>query len=66
MDVDRQAKLKQKRRAAALKAAFTKGPEERSRTAKMANYTMKHGKNDAKNPYSKENYYPGGIKPRTN
>jgi hypothetical protein len=51
------------RRAAALKAAKTKGPEERSRTAKMANWTMKHGKNDAENPYSKKNYYTSGFKP---
>src|SRR5258707_818951 len=57
MDAGEQAK--RKRRAAALKAAETKGPEERSRTAKMAIYTMRHGKNDAQNPYSKENYYAG-------
>jgi hypothetical protein len=35
---------------AGLKAAETKGPEERSREAHMAAWTRKHGKDDAKNP----------------
>jgi hypothetical protein len=43
------------RRQAGLKAAETKGPSERSRAAKMAAWTRKHGKNDAENPFSKEN-----------
>jgi hypothetical protein len=63
--VDADEHAKRKRSAAAHKAAETKGPEERSRTAKMANYTMKHGKNDAQNPHSKENHYPGGAKPES-
>jgi hypothetical protein len=44
-------------RRAGRKAVDTKGPVERSRISSMANWTMKHGKNDAENPYSKENYY---------
>jgi hypothetical protein len=40
-----------------VKAAKTKGPIERRRAAKMARRTMKHGKDDVKNPYSKSNYY---------
>jgi hypothetical protein len=43
------------RRAAGIKAAETKGPEERKRAANMAAWTKKHGKNDATNPYSKQN-----------
>jgi hypothetical protein len=58
MDADEQVQRKQKRRAAALKAAVSKGPEERSRESLMANWTMKHGKDDALNPYSKESYRP--------
>jgi hypothetical protein len=45
-----------KYRQAGLKAAETKGPEERSREAHMAAWTRKHGKDDAKNPWSKQNY----------
>jgi hypothetical protein len=63
MGAEELARLKQKRSAAGHKAAETKGPVERSRTAYMANWTMKHGKNDAENPFSKENYYPRGSKP---
>ena len=44
---------KRRRRNAGLKAAETKGPEERKREALMAAWTRKHGKNDAANPYSK-------------
>ena len=44
-----------KNRIAGLLAAETKGPEERNRAALMAAWTRKHGKNDALNPYSKEN-----------
>jgi hypothetical protein len=46
-----------KRKQAGIKAADTKGREERVRAAKMARYTRQHGKNDAANPYSRENYY---------
>jgi predicted RNase H-like HicB family nuclease len=46
-------------RQAGLKAAHTKGPEERTRAAFMANWTRQHGKNDAKNPYSRQNYTSG-------
>ena len=44
---------KRRRRNAGLKAAETKGPEERKRAALMAAWTRKHGKNDAANPHSK-------------
>ena len=44
-----------KHRQAGLKAALTKGPEERRRAAKMAAWTRKHGKDDARNPFSKQN-----------
>jgi hypothetical protein len=44
---------KRRRRNAGLKAAETKGPEERKREALMAAWTRKHGKNDAANPHSK-------------
>jgi hypothetical protein len=37
------------------KAAETKGKIERVREAKMAAWTRKNGKNDAVNPYSKQN-----------
>jgi hypothetical protein len=47
-----------RRREAALQAADRKGPSERSREAKMAAWTRKHGKNDAANPYSRENANP--------
>ncbi len=60
MNEDEQTK--RRRRSAALKAALNKGPAERSRESKMALSTMKHGKNDAENPYSKENYRPGASK----
>jgi hypothetical protein len=41
----------------AQKAVETKGKDERSRAAHMANWTRQNGKDDAKNPYSRENYY---------
>jgi hypothetical protein len=47
---------KMRRRNAGLKAAETKGPEERKREGLMAAWTRQHGKNDAANPYSKQNY----------
>jgi hypothetical protein len=37
---------------AALRAAKTKGPLERTREALMAVWTRKHGKDDSRNPYS--------------
>lgn len=43
-------------RRAARRAAATKGPEERHRAALMAHWTIKYGKNDARNPYSRENW----------
>jgi len=46
---------KRRRRNAGLKAAETKGPDERRREALMAAWTRKNGKNDAVNPYSKQN-----------
>jgi hypothetical protein len=46
--------VKHRRRNAGLKAAETKGPDERKRAALMAAWTRKHGKNHAANPYSKE------------
>jgi hypothetical protein len=48
---------KRKHRDAGLKAAATKGEEERKRAARMAAWTRKNGKNDKANPYSAENYY---------
>jgi hypothetical protein len=54
--------LERKRREAALKAVDTKGPSERSRAAKMAAWTRKHGKNDAVNPFSKQNANPGPMR----
>jgi hypothetical protein len=44
---------RRQRRNAGLKAAETKGPEERKRAALMPAWTRKHGKNDAANPHSK-------------
>ena len=41
----------------AQKAADTKGAIERKRAARMANWTRKHGKDDAKNPHSRQNTY---------
>ena len=58
MNADEKAKLQQRYQSAAEKAVETKGPEERSRASKMASWTRVHGKDDAKNPYSKENYRP--------
>jgi hypothetical protein len=48
---------KRNNREAGLKAAATKGAEERKRAAHMAAWTRKNGKNDKANPYSAENYY---------
>jgi hypothetical protein len=39
----------------AQKAIETKGPIERKRAARMAAWTKKHGKDDAKNPHSRQN-----------
>jgi len=44
---------KRRRRNAGLKAAETKGSEERKRGARMAAWMRKHGKNDAANPHSR-------------
>ena len=41
-----------------VKAAITKGPIELSRAAKAAAWTRQNGKrDDANNPYSRQNYY---------
>lgn len=56
--VDEQALKKHKQRQAGLKAAETKGAEERSRAAKAAAWTRRHGKDDAANPFSRENQPP--------
>ena len=40
------------------KAAETKRPIERKRAARMAAWTKKHGKDDAKNPHSRQNTGP--------
>jgi hypothetical protein len=50
-----QSKSPQTRSNAAKKAADTKGAAERSREARAANWTRKHGKNDAVNPHAKQN-----------
>jgi len=55
---EKEAAKKMRRRNAGLKAAETKGPEERKRKGLMAAWTRQHGKNDAANPYSKRNYSP--------
>jgi len=47
---------KRKRHNAGIKAAETKGPEERKREGLMGAWTREHVKNDAENPYSKQNY----------
>jgi hypothetical protein len=45
-----------KHHQAGLKAAATKGVEERWRAANMAAWTRKHGKDDAEHPFSEQNY----------
>jgi hypothetical protein len=50
-----------KHRQAGFQAALTKGLEERRRAAKMAAWTRKHGKDDARNPFSKQNYVPSAF-----
>jgi hypothetical protein len=40
------------------KAVATKGKIELERAGKMAAWTRMNGKNDAENPYAKQNYYP--------
>jgi hypothetical protein len=42
--------------AGGLKASATKGKEEEIRAAAMRAWTIEHGKNDAANPYSGQNY----------
>jgi hypothetical protein len=51
-----------KYRRAGLAASDTKGALERTRAALMAAWTREHGKDDLKNPYSKQNY--GELNPR--
>jgi len=55
--MEMQEQKSQKASAAAFKANETSGPKERSRKAKMANWTRTHGKDDDKNPFSFQNYY---------
>jgi hypothetical protein len=43
-------------KSAGRKAVETKGKIELSRAAKMAAWTKLNGKNDAENPFSKQNY----------
>jgi len=54
MDEDKHESTSPK--TAGQKAAETKGRIERVREAKMAAWTRTNGKNDALNPYSKQNY----------
>jgi hypothetical protein len=55
----REAKAELERRVGPAAAAVdTKGASERRRASLMANWTTRHGKNDAANPYSKENMKP--------
>jgi hypothetical protein len=49
---------KRKQKEAGRKAVETKGEAELSRAANKAAWTRKHGKNDAQNPYTKENANP--------
>jgi hypothetical protein len=57
--MDEVQRKKHKHRQAGLKAAETKGPEERRRAALMAAWSKKHGKGKPANPYSKQNYRGG-------
>jgi hypothetical protein len=54
MTEEERRRKKLKRSAAGHKASETKGPEERSRAAKAAAWTQKHGRDDAKNPYARK------------
>ena len=50
------------RHHAAMKAAETKGAEERNREALMAAWTRKYGRDDKRNPYSMRNYvFPSSL-----
>jgi hypothetical protein len=44
-------------KSAGRKAVETKGKRELERAALMAVWTKENGKDDAKNPYSKKNFY---------
>jgi hypothetical protein len=44
------------------KAVETKGPDELKRAGQMAAWTKKYGKNDAENPFSKENQPESAIR----
>jgi predicted HNH restriction endonuclease len=46
-----------KNRQAGLQSAKTKGPKELKRAGHMADWTERYGKNDQKNPFSKQNYH---------
>jgi hypothetical protein len=54
MEYDELRRKKLKRSAAGHKASATKGREELSRAGKMAAWTKKHGKDDARNPYARK------------
>jgi hypothetical protein len=51
-----QTKGRERMREAGLKASETKGEEGLRRAGLMAAWTRKNGKNDAENPYTKQNY----------
>ena len=57
--MDAEDAAKTPRKAAALKASATKGEAERSRAASKANWTRTHGKDDARNPFTRVNETPG-------
>ncbi len=53
---DEQTQKRKSARSAGQKTVATKGKLELSRAGKMAAWTKANGKNDAENPFSKQNY----------
>jgi hypothetical protein len=58
MEDEERRRKKLKHIAAGDKASETKGPAERSRAAKAAAWTKKHGKDDAQNPFARKTQSP--------
>jgi hypothetical protein len=54
MENEERTRKKLKHIAAGHKASETKGPAERSRAAKAAAWTKKHGKDNAQNPFARK------------
>ena len=53
---DEQIQERKSAKSAGRKAVESKGKIELSRAGKMAAWTKANGKNDAENPFSKQNY----------